>query len=39
MFDKWAKQFEKIMVCGVKGEEYTEEIKKKIWGKDIDVMV
>ena len=33
MFDKWAKQFEKIMVCGVKGEEYTEEIAKKIWSE------
>ena len=39
MFEKWASQFEGITVCGVKGEDYTEEIKKKIWGKDIDVMV
>ena len=31
MFDKWAKQFEGIMVCGVKGEEYVKEIAKKIW--------
>ena len=33
MFDKWAKQFEGIMVCGVKGEEYVKEIAKKVWGK------
>ena len=39
MFEKWARQFEGITVCGVAGEEYTEEIKKKIWGKDLDVMV
>ena len=32
MFEKWARQFEGITVCGVAGEEYTEEIKKKIWG-------
>lgn len=32
MFDKWAKQFEDIMVCGVEGTEYTKEIEKKIWG-------
>ena len=31
MFDKWAKQYEDIMVCGVKGTEYTKEIAKKIW--------
>ena len=31
MFDKWAKQFEKLMVCGVKGTEYTKMIAKKIW--------
>lgn len=31
MFDKWAKQYEGIMVCGVKGEEYIEEIRRKIW--------
>lgn len=31
MFDKWAKQYEGITVCGVKGEDYTEEIRKKIW--------
>jgi hypothetical protein len=31
MFDKWAKQFEGIMVCGVEGEVYTEEIRRKIW--------
>lgn len=39
MFEKWARQFEGITVCGVAGEKYTEEIKKKIWGKDLDVMV
>lgn len=32
MFEKWAKQFEKIIVCGIKGEEYTKMIEKKIWG-------
>lgn len=32
MFDKWAKQFENVMVCGVKGTEYTKQIAKKIWG-------
>ena len=31
MFDKWAKQYEDVMVCGVKGTEYTKEIAKKIW--------
>ena len=31
MFDKWAKQYEDIMVCGVEGKVYTEEIKRKIW--------
>lgn len=31
MFDKWAKQFEKLTVCGVKGTEYTKMIAKKIW--------
>lgn len=31
MFDKWAKQYEDIMVCGIKGTEYTKEIAKKIW--------
>lgn len=31
MFDRWAKQYEDIMVCGVKGKEYTEEIRRKIW--------
>lgn len=31
MFDKWAKQYEGINVCGVAGEEYTKEIAKKIW--------
>lgn len=33
MFDKWAKQFENIMVCGIKGVEYTKMIAKKIWRK------
>lgn len=31
MFDKWAKQFEGIIVCGVEGKVYTEEIRRKIW--------
>ncbi len=35
MFDKWAKQYEDIMVCGVKGVEYTKEIAKKIWGNNV----
>ena len=33
MFYKWAKQFEKLTVCGIKGTEYTKMIAKKIWGK------
>lgn len=33
MFNKWAKQFEDIMVCGVKGTEYVLMIAKKIWKK------
>lgn len=32
MFDRWAKQFENIDVCGIKGTEYTKQIAKKIWG-------
>lgn len=32
MFDKWAKQFENLTVCGIKGTEYTKMIFKKIWG-------
>lgn len=31
MFDKWAKQYKGINVCGVEGEVYTEEIRRKIW--------
>lgn len=31
MFEKWAKQFEDLIVCGVKGTEYTKMIAKKIW--------
>ena len=31
MFDKWAKQFEKVVVCGIPGPEYTKIIAKKIW--------
>ena len=33
MFYKWAKQFENLTVCGIKGTEYTKMIAKKIWGK------
>ena len=33
MFYKWAKQFENLTVCGIKGTEYTKMIFKKIWGK------
>lgn len=32
MFDRWAKQFEWLNVCGIKGTEYTKQIAKKIWG-------
>ena len=32
MFDRWAKQFEGLNVCGIKGTEYTKQIAKKIWG-------
>ena len=32
MFYKWAKQFEKIKVCGIDGMKYTATIFKKIWG-------
>ena len=32
MFYKWAKQFEGLNVCGIKGTEYTKQIDKKIWG-------
>lgn len=39
MFVTWAKQFKELMVCGVKGEEYTKMIEEKIWGKDLDAMV
>jgi hypothetical protein len=31
MFDKWAKQYESITVCGVDGDEYIKEISNKIW--------
>ena len=31
MFYKWAKQFENLTVCGIKGTEYTKMIAKKIW--------
>ena len=32
MFDRWAKQFEGLNVCGVSGLEYVTMIFKKIWG-------
>lgn len=31
MFEKWAKQFEKLTVCGIPGPEYTKMIFDKIW--------
>lgn len=31
MFYKWAKQFEKLTVCGIPGPEYTKMIFDKIW--------
>ena len=32
MFDRWAKQFEGLNVCGISGLEYVTMIFKKIWG-------
>ena len=32
MFYKWAKQFEGLNVCGVKGLDYVTMIYKRIWG-------
>jgi hypothetical protein len=32
MFEKWAKQFDNLIVCGVKGKDYVKMIAKKIWG-------
>lgn len=32
MFEKWAKQFENLVVCGIKGTDYTKMIAEKIWG-------
>lgn len=31
MFEKWAKQFEKLAVCGIPGPKYTKMIFDKIW--------
>ena len=31
MFEKWAKQFEKLTVCGIPGPKYTKMIFDKIW--------
>ena len=31
MFETWAKQFEKLTVCGIPGPEYTKMIFDKIW--------